>query len=281
LIAPPAVELRNVADACLLVDDLGASATGEIVVCVSDHPRGAVFVERGRVCWAAARGLSRRLSEILGARAALARGEMESHYAACKTHQIPLGEHLVGRGVLAAKDLRDALLEHTIESLRCLCTEDARAAWWPRSDKGYSPRFTFDTAELLARHGATAFEEHAAAAQPELDACFGEDDWAAAFLRREGSGAPQPIALRGVAPHTATALIRLGRWAASALDVAVSVSGDDVLVAVSRAAGDDAPAVVAFRRAGTLIVGETGAHGAARILNRRAERARKNADADL
>src|SRR5262249_20565820 len=65
------IGLAKTLDAWAFVDALGPHATGEIIVSAADGPRGAVFVEAGRVCWSAARGLARRLTELLGARAQL------------------------------------------------------------------------------------------------------------------------------------------------------------------------------------------------------------------
>lgn len=244
---------------------------------------GVVFVERGRVCWAAARGLARRLTELLGARAGLSAAEMESLYLACKERRIPLGEHLVNRGVLAADDLRDVLLQHTGESLSHLWTADARGTWHPRGGAGYSPRFTFATAELLAHLGGVRHADVVARIRPVLARFFRDEDWGAAFVRGAFSAAPEPVALHGATPDAAVVLMRFGKWAASALDVAATFSGGSGLLSIARAGASAGSWLVAFAQEGAVVVGATGTHGPARILNRRAQERRKKggAHADL
>ncbi|MBX3186720.1 MAG: hypothetical protein KF819_06880 [Labilithrix sp.] len=272
-------------DACAFVDALGADAVGEIAVSGAEGPRGIVFVESGRVCWAAARGLAPRLTELLAARAALAPNAMEELFRACRARGAPLGEHLVETRLLDAQAFRDALLQHTAESLALLCTESARAAWRPRSGKGYSPRFTFATAELLAHVGATRHGETAARVRPILDASFEDGDWAAAFVRPVDAAFPEPIALFGSAPGAARVLLRVGKWAASVLDVVATFSDESALYAVARPARAKATAIVAFRHGGVVVAGETSAYGPARLLNLRAQARRSpdsgRRDADL
>lgn len=275
-----AIELRTIVDACTLVDTLGEHATGELVVEVSAGSAGTVFVERGRVCWAAARGLSRRLSQLLGERASVPPNAMETHFAWCKSRRVPLGEHLVTTGVLKPRDLREALLVHTVESLLCLCGSDARASFRPRSGEGYNPRFTFATAELVTRGFATAHVPRASQLQKAIDELFADEPWAAAFVRSPTVAFPEPVAMSGVNAIPVSMLLRYGKWGASALDVLSTFTDATALLSVMRPC---ATALVAFRHDDALVVGETGAHGPARILNRRAQaRARgERADARL
>lgn len=283
------VECRNVFESCSFVDELGASATGELVVSEvgGGEASGALFVECGRICWAAARGLARRLTECLAQRAAIAGRELETVFLACKAERTPFGEALVTRGILSAGDLREALLEHTCDSLRCLFAASARAVWKPRAGNGYSPRFTFTTAELVTEVGRSTHETMANQLKPVLEASFAEGgDWGAAFVRRGVGPFPEPVATHGIVPADATSLIRLGKWAASALDMAVAFSDEAAMVAVARprATRLGSPgSLVAFRHGGVVIAGETGVHGPARILNRRARERRNGGirDADL
>ncbi len=275
--------LRNAFEACAWVDDLGADATGEIVVRGVDLTIGSVFVEGGRVCWAAARGLARRLTELLEARAGLAPRSMEPLFVECREQRIPLGEHLVARGVLSAESLRDALLQHTAESLLMLCRADARASWMPRSGKGYSPRFTFATGELLAHVGALRHDSLAARVSTVLRGCFDDDSWAVAYARAGASAFPEPIASHGKIAKNATALVRFGKWATSVLDVTGAFTDEDAMFAVTRASPSSPASVIAFRECGAVFAGETGTYGFARILNRRARQRRiqESPDADL
>ncbi len=242
---------------------------------------GAVFVEGGRICWAAASGLSRRLTQLLVFSSGVDEVTMEGHFRACSQRGVPLGEHLVSAGIISADDFRHALLIHTAESLNRLCEEGARAIWVPRDGAGYSPRFTFTSAELLARSRGLLHPMLSRELSDELDVCFREGEWAVAFVRNATSAAPDPVAVRGDWYPSAKMLGRIGKWAASSLDVAGIVHGDAPLLVVALPASlkrsADADSLVAFVHGGGMIVGETGAQGPGRILNRRAELKRLNA----
>ena len=267
--------VRSVDEACAFVDELGASATGEVVVGGGAGPMGTVFVEGGRVCWAAARGLARRLSELLAGRSGLSPSEMEVVYSRCKARRVPLGEHLVESGVLAASELRTALLQHTAESLLVLTEAGGRATFRPR-EGGYSPRFTFATGEVLSRACAAQHAAIAASAEVALAAAFQGDDWAAAFVRSDSSALPAPIAIFGAAPSTSTALLRAGRWAVSALDVAATFCEAATFLCVDHRSRGRESSFVAFRDRGAVFAGETTTLGTARIMNRRAAERRSN-----
>ncbi|MBS2014571.1 MAG: hypothetical protein JST00_16915 [Deltaproteobacteria bacterium] len=267
-----ALEVRSIVDACSLVDALGGRATGELVVHGGEGATGTVFVERGRVCWAAARGLARRLSELLEARASISAHAMEARYAWCKANRVPLGEHLVAARILSAADLREALLTHTVESLLCLCRGDARARFLPRDGEGYNPRFTFATAELVTRGLAVANSERAARLKQLLDELFFDEPWGAAFVRSPRVAYPEPVALSGLETLAASTLLRFGKWAASVVDIVSAFTEPSALLSVTRRSS----MLLAFRHEEAIVVGETGAHGPARILNRRArERAQR------
>lgn len=270
-VIPSSAELPNLLEACAFVDQLGPMSTGEIVV-ASEEPLGAVFVERGKVCWAAARGLARRLTELIGAKAGLSKPTMESAYAECKARRTPLGEHLVGQGLVSADDLRFALLQHTVESLGLMCGARSHATFHARPGTGYSPRFTFGTAELLTHTGALAHREAACRAHRVLQRVFATGEWGVAFTRSRASAYPEPIAVFGASPPSATVVLRYGKWAASALDITATFTDPNALLTVSRRNGiDGRAALVAFGEGGVLITGETGELGPARILNRRAQ----------
>jgi hypothetical protein len=277
------ITLGNVTDVCAFVDALEASAVGELVVEQAAQRVGVVLVEGGRICWAAASGLARRLTELLAAVSRTDAFTMEGHYRACKELGVPLGEHLVGRGIVSADQLRGALLQHTAESLAHLARGAMRAFWRPRMRHGYSARFTFGSAELLARVFALQFATSLEAIDSELDACFPEGKWAAAFARPEACAAPVPVSVRGAFPASATVLRRVGAWAASSLDVAAALSGASPLLVVTLPPSlatdfdrrEQGESLVTFRHRDAVLVGETNAQGPARVLNRRAIERRK------
>lgn len=265
------ITLRTAVEVCSFVDELDEDDTGELMIGDANlGAKGAVFVERKRVCWVAARGLAPRLSQLLCERAKLERTALEPLYLACKEQKRPLGEYLVERGIVAADELRTVLLEHTSESLHNLCGAPVTGAWLPRTSGGYSPRFTFTTAEVLA--STLAHDAHGtfAPAVAEVDECFSHAGWGAVFVRGS-SATPSPVAVRGTPPAASRILLQVGKWAASALDIASTFQDDDAVLWVRSGPS----ALVAFRYGDLIVAGETNESGPARIMNRRARRRRE------
>lgn len=258
--------MTSIVDVCGFVDELGDEAVGELLFASSDAVQGSAFIERGRICWAAARGMAKRLTELLARPAGLDAPAMERLYVTCKEAHHPLGEYLVARGLLAPESLRSALLRHTIESLHRLCAAGARPGFRPRGAGGYSPRFTFTTTEVLVVMLAESHSKCARRMHEELHEIFRDEEWGAAFLRSGQRSAPEPVAVHGEPPASATMLLRAGKWAASALDVASPVEHRERMVACT--VGRDT--MVAWESEGTIFCGRTGVHGPARILHRRA-----------
>ena len=256
--------VRSTTDVCTFVDALDRGVAGELLV-RADDVSGVVFVERGRICWAAARGLARRLTELLLARApGIDAANLEELFRQCHASGAPLGETLVDRAIVSAENLRSALLVHTAESLTALCRNPSRMAWRARTGPGYSPRFTFTTTELLAESlgGDTMLRE-----------TFITGEWGARFVRG-GSAMPELVATHGVGPDTVASILLVGKWAASALDVASTFQDEDAFV--SSLDGDSV--LVAWRGPDqSIIAGRMQPHGPARILNRRAQARRAGA----
>lgn len=276
------VPVQSTAEICTFVDRVGRGAVGEIVIrsgLSSPEVCGIVFVESGRVCWAAARGLAPRLTELLMARSTSADARaMEKLFRQCRDEQVPLGEFLVARGVVAPHDFRAALFDHTVESLEQMCSPSALADWRARPGLGYSPRFTFSTAEVFVRASSRALppKDRKLVAEVEafLPTAFSGLDWGAAFTC-VSDGLPLPIVGHGALPETTSDLLRVGRWAFSRLDAAASIGASGALVTATARDSSARDAVfVAFhfevadaRR--TIVAGRTSAEGPARILNRR------------
>jgi len=242
--------------------------------------RGSIFIEDGRICWAAAHGLARRLTQLLQKPSNIDTETMESYFRLCQVENVPLGELLVSRGVVEPEDLRAALLQHTIESLALLCggdtstTSPATATFRPRPRK-YNPRFTFNTTELLARSFAHSIA-YRADFHPLLEAFDetggnGGNEWAAVFARVPSISHPMPVALRGALPEKTAAVLSAGKWAASALDLTSTFQSEDALVSTTLGG----VALVAWRHRDLIIAGKMPALGPARLLNRRARLLRR------
>jgi len=112
-----------------------------------------VLIEGGRICWAAAPGGQRRLTDILVERCGIEREEIERVCTECRASGAPIGEALVKRGGLPPAALQSALLEHTAGVLLELAQQASiEASWQPHKGRGYDPRYTFSFGQLLL-HG--------------------------------------------------------------------------------------------------------------------------------
>lgn len=269
----PFFTVRGAMDVCHLVDGFPVEMTGELVVTQGeDRVRGAIFIERGRVCWAAAHGLAPRLTELLIAQSGVDTTTMQRLYRECRKDGLPLGEQLVARGIVSAEQLRSALAQHTVESIDALCVGEATARFRPRAG-GYNPQFTLNTSEILTQYGArknvVASTEGEARLRPFASGAA--EEWGALFVRDRSAAFPIPVATRGHPPDRAVALLRYGRWAACTLDVAAAVNDSDVFVSTKQA---DGRFFVAWHVEGAFVAGCMLAQGPARVLHQRAERRR-------
>lgn len=264
-----AVNVPTPSDVCSFVDGLDPDEVGELRISHRGHPLGAVFVQNNRVCWVAAAGLERTLSQLLVERAGITRDAMERHFERCRAAKVPVGEDLVDRGVIGPNALRGALFDHSTASLASLCRDGARAEWRPRT-RTYAARFTFSTSELLVRTNALSRADVAEAATLSIRDLFdaAEGDWAVAFVRCSERAIPIAVALLGAFPARASALSSHAKWAMSCLDVAGTFAGARPSV-VATTSGAEPRFCCALREAAYFVVGETDAAGAARISSRR------------
>ena len=195
---PPAASGEKLARILLLVEELSASSPSGCLAFERDDGTvaGAVFVEDGRVCWAAATGLGRRLSDLLIARSngALGRARVETLVAECRARGKPLGERLVELGLVDEATLMRVLLEHTTESLEALSSARATERWVARKG-GYRAQFTFGLGELLACAERARAPFDARARDEHWSAVLSPEDPAVAF--RGLPDALVPVATRG------------------------------------------------------------------------------------
>jgi hypothetical protein len=140
------------------VEELPGDATGALVFGHDRRVAGMLFLESGRVCWAAAPALRRRLSDLLRecATPPMDAAEAEQVFLACKQEQRPLGELLVSRGRVTPQALRLALLHHTAESLLLVQPWSEAPHWVSHRARGYQSAFTFLPVELLCHANAIA-----------------------------------------------------------------------------------------------------------------------------
>ena len=235
----PSASVRALGELLELVHELPDGATGELVVGEEDAPLGAIFVERGRVCWAAARGLGRRLIDLLTRTSArpLDPLAVESLYRRCRETRTPFGERLVQEGLIASDELRAALRRHTLESCALLSASQARTRWFPRPRGGYNPAFTYSTAELVVSAGAARDCLRAEVARQELQRVASKRLCGLAFARDAGFAEPTAIAALDADDMKPRTLSAIGRWSADALDVASAVTRKVRFHVVSTAGG--------------------------------------------
>lgn len=133
------------------VERLPEGATGALMFGRPNRVSGAVLVENGRVCWAAASGLRQRLSDLLrdSAHLPLSEQEVTQLFLSCRAERKPLGEAFLQRGWLSPEALRSALLRHTAESLSVVPSWASAPRWVPHRASGYASAFTFLPGELL------------------------------------------------------------------------------------------------------------------------------------
>lgn len=183
LASAPDTVLRVLAELEGLPDD----ATGALAYGPESQLSGVVLLEQGRVCWAASQGLRRRLTELLRQRCdpPLTASELENLVQVCHQRGAPVGETLVAAGHLAPAALRNALLQHTTESLAASTTWPASPRWVPHRSRGYLSAYTFHPVEILTyastlEHG----ESLVTVAHEQLELVHGE--WTAAVFDRPG-----------------------------------------------------------------------------------------------
>lgn len=239
---------RNVLDLLERIEDLPPDVAGELVLEDGGVRRGVVFVENGRVCWAAAPGLAQRLSDLLRAqtRIPISSTEMEALFRHGREHRKPLGELLVESGLMEADALLCALRRHTAESLLEIGKSSVVHRWVERAPGMYKPRFSLRPTELAACVGALLDDRDPRVAA----ASIGEHgiECGAVFARH--GDAMLPIATAGVT--TVRALRQLGVDAATRIEVASMLDGGTSFVFVGRGHGRG---MLAFRDGPLLVVG--------------------------
>lgn len=235
----PRVDFRSLLDALVRVEQLREQDSG--LLSFGPAPSGAIFVERGRICWVAAHGLQRRLRDLLLTCSRIGPAELERAYERCRAEGRFFGQTLVAEGRVAASELEWALRRHSAESLVALCRGNQYTTWLTHRGPGYAPQFTFRAHEVLSDVVAWLAPDLQRAAEQELETLRGPGRRGTAYLFEPRTETAVPIASFGLDQSIESASL-LGRWAsavplatkelggAQAFALAVSAAGDTVAV---------------------------------------------------
>ncbi|MCW5802896.1 MAG: hypothetical protein KIT31_10960 [Deltaproteobacteria bacterium] len=201
----------RVYDALARVEDLEPTDSG--VLAFGAEPRaGGILVEKGRICWAVAPGMQRRLKDLLAARTSERGIDFDRIYERCLANGSLLGQTLVDEGWISASELEAALRTHSAESLVALCSNSGEPpSWTSRGSRGYLPRFTFRPIELLLEVVKLSAAEVQARARAELAKLDRADYRGAAFCCDSRYEVMVPVATSG--ELSVRELWSLGRWA--------------------------------------------------------------------
>ncbi len=202
-----------------LIDDLPRGATGALHF----GEEGIILVQSKKICWAVARTMRIRLTDILRAQTTppTPRESIEEIFRACKRSGTPIGEALVTSGLVSEAGLRAALFKHNGEAIVALAQSGAFFHQFVSHSKtGYDPRFLFSPCEVLAMLGARDDPARATAAQLELGNTLVQDTTGAAFVRSNAISSSLVIAVDRDCDFTVADLLEACNWVSGLLDVA-------------------------------------------------------------
>jgi hypothetical protein len=232
------VDFALLGDALLRVERLDATDSG--LLSFGLERTGGVFVESGRICWVAARGLSRRLRDLLIAHANIDATLLDQAFERCRVERKPVGQTLVAEGLIGPDELERALRQHSAECLLELCRSPLPTRWASHPGRGYAPRFTFRPVELLLDAVGVCFPEHRALALMELAELGTSGQRVAAFVFDPARECLLPVAEQGglgvgelrLLAHFASAMPRASLELATApsFTLACTEDGESALV---------------------------------------------------
>lgn len=245
---PPEARLDGVVRLLRELEELPADATGALTFGDRERAAGAVLIEGGRVCWAGARGLSRRLTDLLVGRgeSSPSRAVIHRVYRECRRDGRPLGERLVEGGWVSAEGLREALIDHSVEAMTQLCSLEGDARFWvPHRAQRYDAAYTFAPVELLTPAARGLLPERSARGAAELRAILDGEGVGLALHRGGAVARPVPVARTGPDRVRVEELDALARWAVGVLDLTAAIDEGRRHVLSARS---DGTTFVAWRR---------------------------------
>lgn len=211
------------------VDDLPKGATGVLKFGES----GVILLESRKICWAVARSMRLRLTDILRNQSTppLPREAVEEIYRRCKLDGVPIGEALVMSGLVTEAGLRAALFKHNGEAIAHLAGSGLSPdAFVTHTRTGYDPKFSFSPGEVLAMLGSLDDPARALAAQIELANTLVPDSVGVAFVRSNSASGALVIAVDRGCDLPVADLVLVCNWTAGLFDVAHTFDREAALV---------------------------------------------------
>lgn len=239
------VDWSALSEALLHVERLNDDASGLLSFGASDT--GGVFVERGRVCFIAAKGHGQRLHDVLLRSSNAAPHQLDRVREQCRAENKWVGQKLLAEGLLSASELEGALRRHSAECLLELCKKPLPTRWAAHVGGGFAARFTFRPVDLLFDAVGLQFPEQRASARATLQKLAAPGRRAAAFLFDSARDALLPIAELG--GQGVAALTALAEWAAAFPRASLELGAEPCF---TLAATNEGQAVLVWWRAGLL-----------------------------
>lgn len=257
------------------VEDLPEDACG--VLRFEDH--GMVLVEHRRICWAVAKGMEKRLSDLLRhqRQPPLDRKELEGILRRCRTSGTPLGEALLESGQITEDGLRSALFRQATEAVAHIARASTlRWTFHPHTSARYDARFLFSPVEVFCALGARRDRVMAAAARRALEAQVPDDAVGFAFLTDASERVSVVVSVVGELVFRVPAMLDACSWATALFDIAALVD-PGVSIASGRWAdggrqfglGGSKATVLAWRAMGMTFCALCATQGSAALLTSR------------
>jgi hypothetical protein len=252
------------------IDELPPGATGALHF----GGQGVILLEARKICWAVARSMRLRLTDILRNQSTppVSREAVEEVYRRCRETSTPIGEALVKSGLASEVGLKAALFKHNSEAIAAL----ARAGVGPdqfvkHTKTGYDPKFSSTPCEMLAMLGAIDDPARAAAAQHELGSVLVQESVGAAFVRSDAASGSLIIAVDRGCDIAVADLVEVCNWVSGLFDVARTCDPD---VFAARASFGANAGLVTWRVKDVGYVGLCSSRAAAaRLVSRLSEHA--------
>lgn len=208
-------------------------------------PDGVILIERGKICWAVASGMTRTLSRLLREQRSppLDQAYLERLLRDCESSGKAMAETLLATGQVSEDGLRAALFGHIAEAVARIVSSGAQSdGFAPQGGPSYDPRFVFSTADVLAALGARANRALAVASRRALSSVLVPDTRGLAFVR--GDLGPMAVAIEGRPAFRVSEVVELCNWASGMFDV---VGLFDAGVRIVSGTTSESNAVVAWR----------------------------------